>query len=114
MKTHEGINEWTKYLKFFSEQNSGRPTRLAVFERHGENVMDYWLESGLPLVGIDIDTHQDRATIQISLGEFNHKISDATALKFVFSRAGDEDGIDVTDSEGRTAVLRFQAGEAIK
>ncbi|HQZ96860.1 MAG TPA: DUF5335 family protein [Pyrinomonadaceae bacterium] len=113
MKNPKRINEWTKFLQFFSEQNAGRPTRLAVFERHGENVMDYWLESGLPLGGVDIDTHQDRATIQISLGEFNHTISDATGLKFVFSRAGDEDGLDVTDAEGRTAVLRFQVGGAV-
>lgn len=114
MNTPKNIDQWAKFLKFFSEQNAGRPTRLGVFERHGNNVMDYWLESGLPLVGVDIDSHQDRATIQISLGALNHEISDATELKFLFSRVGDEDGLDVTDAEGRTAVLRFQVAGAVR
>ena len=42
-------HEWTKYLRFFAEQNAGRPTRLGVFEHDGNILNDYWLEDGLPL-----------------------------------------------------------------
>ncbi|MFT3744830.1 MAG: DUF5335 family protein [Pyrinomonadaceae bacterium] len=110
----EDIQQWDAFLKFFTEQNFDRPTRLAVFERHGENVMDYWLESGLPFISAAIDSHKDRANIQISLGGFSHEIVDAAELKFIFSRAGDEDGLDVTDTQGRTTILRFQNDPTIK
>lgn len=109
MTKNENIQKWDEFLRFFTQQNAGRATRLAVFERHGENVMDYWLESGLPFLAAAIDSHKDRANIQISLGGFSHEIVDAVELKFIFSRAGDEDGLDVADTQGRTTILRFQS-----
>jgi hypothetical protein len=48
MNAATGQHNWTYFLKFYNEQNKGRATRLGVFE----NENDYWLENGLPLVGI--------------------------------------------------------------
>lgn len=108
MKTAAKQHEWTKYLRFFSEQNAGRLTRLGVFERNGDVVTDYWLESGLPLKGIDMDTRGDRQSVQITVGNYTHEVKEAVKLVFQFSYAGDEDGIDVSDDNGRTTVLRFE------
>jgi len=108
MKAVKRQHEWAKYLNFFGEQNKGRPTRLGVFELNGDVVTDYWLENGLPLVGIDIDARAERPSIQITVGGFTHEINNAVSLLFHFSSAGDEDGLDVAGAEGRTTVLRFE------
>jgi len=99
---------WTAFLKFYSEQNEGRMTRLGLFEPAGNAVTDYWLESGLPLRGIDIDTGGEHRTIQIMVGDLTHTVSDPQKLVFQFTSSGDEDGIDVADADGRTTILRFE------
>ncbi|MBK8464765.1 MAG: DUF5335 family protein [Chloracidobacterium sp.] len=108
MKTATRQHEWTKFLKVFSEQNAGRPTRLGVFERSNDVVNDYWLENGLPLVGIDIDTKKEIPSIQITVGRFTHEVKDAVKLQFYFSLEGDEDGADISCADGNTTILRFE------
>ena len=108
MKAARKQHEWTKFLTFFSEQNSGRPTRLGVFERNGIVVNDYWLENGLPLLGIDIEAKKELPAIQIMVGDLTHEITDAVKLLFHFSVAGDEDGIDISCATGQTTILRFE------
>ncbi|CAN5559990.1 hypothetical protein BH10ACI3_BH10ACI3_10220 [soil metagenome] len=107
-------HEWTKYIKFFSEQNLGRLTRLGIFERNADVVTDYWLESGLPLTGIDIDAHEDQPSIQITVGNFTHEVKHADKLAFKFSDSGDEDGIDISGADGRMTVLRFEDSHAVR
>lgn len=108
MEPAKEIHNWSKYVNLFSETNSGRPTRLGVFERKGDIVNDYWLESGLPLTGVDIDTHDGRTDVQITLGTFTHEISNAVELEFHLDLMGDEEGLDVRGSDGTTTVLRFE------
>ena len=109
MKAATRQHEWTKFLKFFSEQNAGRPTRLGVFERSGDVVNDYWLENGLPLTGIDIDTKKELPSVQITVGNFTHKVDSAVKLLFHFSLSGNEDGIDISCANGQTTVMRFES-----
>lgn len=108
MKAAKRQHEWKKFLQFFSEQNAGRPTRLGVFERSSDVVNDYWLENGLPLVGIDIDTKKELPSVEITVGSFTHEVKDAVKLLFHFSLAGDEDGADISCANGQTTVLRFE------
>lgn len=108
MNNDKRQKEWPKYLRFFSEQNAGRPTRLGVFERNGDTVNDYWLENGLLLAGIDVDTKRRRPSVQIMVGELNHVVNDAVKLVFHFSLSGDEDGLGISTAEGQTTVLRFE------
>jgi len=103
MKAATKQHEWTKYLRFFNEQNAGRLTRLGVFERNDDVVNDYWLESGLPLSGIDLDSRGKRPSIQITVGNFTHNVSDAVKLVF------HEDGVDVVGADGQTTILRFES-----
>ena len=96
---------WTRFLKFYGEQNEGRPTRLGIFE----NGHDFWIEDGLPLSGIDFDADRGRLTIQIMLGDsMTHTIPDVRAARVFFSATEMNDGLDISDSEGKTTVLRFE------
>ena len=97
-------HNWSEFLKFFTQQNAGRETRLGVFE--GED--DYWLQSDLPLTGVDLDPSERDPTLQIMLGNFTHTIRGAQKLVFHLTADGISDGLDVTDTSGRTAILRFE------
>jgi Family of unknown function (DUF5335) len=101
-------HEWNKYLRFFSEQNEGRPTRLGVFEPNSGAAADYWLECGLPLVGVDLDTTGGALTLQIIAGSLTHEVKNAVKVTYQITAAGDEDGLDVLDADGRLTVLRFE------
>ena len=104
MNTAEKQHIWKNFLNLYGEQNLGRATRLGVFE--GEN--DYWLENGLPLIGLDIDTHGEMPTIEIMLENFTHTIKNAQKLKMNFGLNGSDDGLDITDADGATTILRFE------
>ena len=96
---------WTNFLKYYGEQTNGRPTRLGVFE----NGNDSWIEDGLPLAGIDVDAHGEMPTVEIMLGDdFTHTIKDARNIKLNFSFDGNGDGLDITDADGKTTILRFE------
>ncbi len=101
-------HDWSSFLKFYAEQNNGRATRLGVFEAGPECVNDYWLEDGLPLEGIDIDARSEMPEIEIVLKDFQHVVRNVRNLKAHFSPDGSEDGLDVTDAEGNTTILRFE------
>lgn len=94
---------WTNFLQYYSEQNIGRPTRVGVFD----NGNDYWLEDGLLLTGIDFDSHDN--TIEILLGDvMTHTVKNVKTVKISFSLDEINDGLDITDSEGKTTILRFE------
>ena len=80
---------------------------MGVFEQNGNAVIDYWLEDGLPLIGLDIESHAGSASIEIMLERFTHQIPDARRLSVHYSIDGSEDGIDIEGKEG-TTVLRFE------
>lgn len=91
------------FLKFYNEQNAGCITRLGVFD----NGIDYWLEDGLRLNGIDFDSHQN--SISILLGDvMTHTVKNVKTVKISFSLNELNDGLDITDTEGKTTILRFE------
>lgn len=115
MNTKQQHNWWA-LLSFFSEQNRNRPTRLGVFENERETLMDYWLEDGLPLAGIDVDVRGENAlTVEIMLGNnakdarhMTHVVKNARSAKIVVSASGEDDGLEIEDAEGKTTYLRFE------
>ncbi len=108
MKAVRTQHKWGTFLKFYSEQNAGRKTRLGVFEETGGNVNDYWIEDGLLLHGIDIDASAEPPVIEIILAGYSHVVSDARRLKVHYSLDEDEDGLDIVGGDGKTTVLRFE------
>lgn len=101
-------HEWTDFLKFYNEQNKERRTRLGVFDTSSDVVTDYWLEDGLPFEGVDIDIHSEKPAVEIVLKGFVHVVRDARKLTAHFSFDGSEDGLDISDFEGNTTILRFE------
>lgn len=117
MKAVTKKTNWTEFFKLFTEQNHLRPTRLGVFEGEPGQMRDYWLEDGLPLAGIDVDTHkEDTPTVEIMLGEIGtadsrsmtHVVRGARSAKIILSPDGTDDGLEVLDKEGNTTFLRFE------
>jgi hypothetical protein len=52
MRTMIDKQDWQAFLGDLSRRNAGRPTRLGVFSPSYGTIADYWLEDGLPLVGM--------------------------------------------------------------
>ena len=107
MKGTKTRHNWETFLKFYSEENKGRKTRLGAFEADDKVFNDYWLENGLPLVGVDIDLHGGLPAIEIILEGFSHIVADAVALTIHYSLDGIEDGLDIRANDSNTTVLRF-------
>ena len=99
--------EWRAFLKSYGSRNVGRPTRLGVFDTSDGVTDDYWLEDGLPLVGLAIEPKAGKTEIEIFLDSFTHSIADATGLVSVEDE-GREEGIDIFDADGKTTVMRFE------
>jgi len=108
MKATAAKHEWSDFLNFYTQKNAGRPTRLGTFENTNGTIIDYWIEDGLPLTGIDIDTGHDLPIIEIMLGDLTHTVENAKTMTAHFSLNGVEDGIDIVDSVGKTTILRFE------
>ena len=111
----------TDFFKLFSDQFRLRPTRIGVFEGEPGSLVDYWLEDGLPLIGIDVDTKGENSpTIQIMLGKaddpgtklMTHVVKDTRSAKIVLSADGSDDGLEIRDKKGRTTFLRFENFES--
>ncbi len=111
-------HNWSTFLKLFSEQNRMRPTRLGVFEGEPGAMTEYWIEDGMPLVGIDVEVRgEDAPTIEIMLGDstktdssyLTHNVDGARFTKIVLSANGEADGLEIEDFEGKTTILRFES-----
>lgn len=101
-------DNWSNFISYFNTANHGRKTRLGVFENPANVVTDYWIESGLPFSGIDKETRDGRTNLFIRVGTICHTINDVKQISMHLSRFSDEDGIDISSSDGRVTLLRFE------
>jgi len=108
MNSAKTQHSWEAFLKFYSDENKGRKTRLGVFEREGDVVNDYWIEDGLPLAGIDLDPNGELPSIEILLEGYSHSIPDVRRVDVHYSQAVEDDGLDITDERGKTTIFRFE------
>ena len=100
-------SNWKSFLQNFAARNEGKPTRLGVMEMHDDVANDYWIEEGLPLVGLDVYPGKAGFRVDIIFDNFTHSIEGAT--KLVEIKRGEENyGLDILDVEGKAAVLRFE------
>jgi hypothetical protein len=100
-------SNWTDFLKRYSEENEGKPTRLGVFEPNNGSSIDYWIEDGLPLLGLDTYNEKGKRRIEILFENYTHAIDHAAELVCVESTEDDR-GLNISDSNGRTTQLRFE------
>ena len=104
----KNLSNWQQFLKFYTDQNTGRPTRLGVFELNKDVVNDYWLEDGLPLIAIGIEPAASDNSVEIMVGDMTHVIEGAIKLTAHFTSSGFEDGLDILDRHSRVTILRFE------
>ena len=116
MKREEQRDGWGVYIEEFNRQNRMRPTRLGEI-KVGEVMEDYWLEDGLPLAGIDLDTHGKGApTLEIMLGgeeetgnNMTHTVDRVHKITLQLTVDGQDDGLEIEDAGGVTTILRFES-----
>ena len=98
---------WSSFLRKYTAENEGRPTSLGVIETRNNVANDYWVEDGLPLVGLDVYPDKGATRVDIIFNNFTHSVIDAAMLVHVTDDSTDF-GIDVSDAHGMTAILRFE------
>ena len=108
--------EWSRFLDLFLARNQGRLTRLGVFVEEQRGTQDYWIEDGLPLTAVTVEPRESRTDIELLFGkrdmpgetQLTHVVSDARSLKFELGLTRESDCLELTDSEGKHTVLRFE------
>lgn len=108
MNTTTAKKSWSEFLKFYGKANTKRATRIGLYQVTGGVTNDYWLEDGLPLLGLDVDFEDGLPIVQIMLDGYTHVVRDVRSLRPVFSVDGSDDGIDLVREGGSTTLLRFE------
>ena len=108
---------WESYLAAFGKRNNMRPTRLEVLGPAREVESDFWLEDGLLLAGIDLDTDDERGTcVEIMLqtpsaSSTNHMTHSVAGVKRVELETTDERdaALEIEDRDGRVTIMHFES-----
>lgn len=105
--------DFAAFLELYGARHRARPTRLGVFETGRDAVVDYWMEDGLPLAGIAVETGAE-TNVEIMLGRpederhLTHTIKNVRSVKFELRADASQNVLELTDGEGRVTVLRFE------
>jgi hypothetical protein len=105
-KTIELI-KWKEFLKAFSEQNEGKPTRIGVFVPNDGSVDDFWIGDGLMFVGVDAYQDRGKMRVDIFFDNYSHSIDGVEKIVCI-NGDGSERGLDISDGSGETTVLRLE------
>ena len=107
---------WQADLAAFSKRNNMRPTRLEVLGPAGEVESDFWLEDGLLLAGVDLDTDGERGPcVEIMLqtpstSSKNHMTHTIVGVKRLELETTDgrDAAVEIEDEEGRVTIMHFE------
>ena len=108
---------WKSDLAAFGKRNNMRPTRLEVIGPAREVDSDFWLEDGLLLAGIDLDTDGKSGTcIEIMLqtpsapskNHMTHNVAGVKRLELEMTDGRDK-SLEIEDGEGRVTIMRFES-----
>lgn len=106
---------WQADLAAFGKRNNLRPTRLEVLGPASEVESDFWLEDGLLLAGIDLDTAKTGTDIEIMLqaptasgkNHMTHTVAGVKRLELETADGRDK-ALEIEDEEGRVTIMRFE------
>ena len=109
-------NEWSRFLDLFLTRNAGRATRLAVFVEEDRGTQDFWIEDGLPLTAVTVESRERGTEVELLFGkrdapgdtQMTHIVHDAKTLKLELGLTNKGDCLELADAEGNHAVLRFE------
>ena len=108
---------WQTDLAAFGNRNNMRPTRLEVLGPAREVESDFWLEDGLLLAGIDLDTDRERGTcIDIMLqapsassqNHMTHTVAGVKRLELEMTDGRDK-SLEIEDGEGTVTIMHFES-----
>lgn len=108
---------WKTDLEVFSKRNYLRPTRLEVLGPDRSLEFDFWLEDGLLLAGIDLETDEELGpSVEIMLqapmaNSQNHMTHTVTRVKRIaLDTAAERDlGLEIENAEGVVTIVRFES-----
>ena len=108
---------WQSDLAAFGKRNNLRPTRLEVLGPVRDVESDFWLEDGLFLAGIDLDTDGERgACVEIMLqapstSQKNHMTHTVAGVKRLELETTDgrDAALEIEDGEGRVTIMHFES-----
>jgi hypothetical protein len=108
---------WQSDLAAFGKRNNMRPTRLEVLGPAREVESDFWLEDGLLLAGIDLDTDGERGIyVEIMLhrppaSSKNHMTHTVTGVKRLELETTDgrDAALEIEDGEGKVIIMHFES-----
>jgi hypothetical protein len=108
---------WQSDLAAFGKRNNMRPTRLEVLGPAREVESDFWLEDGLLLAGIDLDTDGARGIyVEIMLqtppaSSKNHMTHTVAGVKRLGLQTTDgrDSALEIEDGEGRVTIMHFES-----
>ena len=107
---------WQADLAAFCKRNNMRPTRLEVLGPAREVESDFWLEDGLLLAGIDLNTDGERGTyVDIMLqapsasskDHMTHTVGAVKRLELETADGSDK-ALEIEDGEGKITIMHFE------
>ena len=108
---------WESDLAAFGKRNILRPTRVEVLGPARQIDSDFWLEDGLLLAGVDLDTDGERSTcIEIMLqapsasrqNHMTHTVAGVKRLELEITDGRDK-SLEIEDGEGRVTIIHFES-----
>jgi hypothetical protein len=108
---------WDVSLSDFGKRNRMRPTRLEVLGADREAESDFWLEDGLLLAGITMESDREQGpSIEIMLraptvqgGEhMTHTVNGVNRVALEKTDGRDE-ALEIEDKEGAVTIMRFES-----
>lgn len=116
MRNNIEVTNWKANLATFGARNHMRPTRLEVLGADRTIESDFWLEDGLLLAGLDLDTHGESGPVveillkvpgAVSQEHMTHSIAGVKRIKLETANGQDE-GLEIEDKEGAITIMRFE------
>lgn len=116
MRMDVARKNWSFLLHDFNIQNLHRRTRLEVIGEAGDVMRDYWMENGLPLLGVSLEENVPAAPcVEIALGgqgahdgHLTHVVSRVLRVAAERNYEGGLDALEFEDHEGRCTILRCE------
>ena len=108
---------WQADLAAFGKRNNMRPTRLQVLGPARDVESDFWLEDGLRLAGVDLNTDGERGTcVEIMLqtpsasntNHMTHTVAGVKRLELETTDGRDK-SLEIEDGEGSVTIMHFES-----
>jgi hypothetical protein len=108
---------WQTDLAAFGKRNNLRPTRLEILGPERDVDSDFWLEDGLRLAGVDLDTDGERGPcVEIMLqapsasskSHMTHTVAGVKRLELEIT-GGRDKSLEIEDGEGRVTIMHFES-----